>query len=107
VGNLSSYLLYYFVKQAITMGMEAVELIMAIEEEFDISIPDEQAANLDTVGKLYRYVVDIHYNQSGGSGQIDEAELWERTKQVIVSQLDVRPEQVTEDASFVADLGIE
>lgn len=89
------------------MGLEAVELVMAIEEEFDINIPDEEAANLDTVGKLYRYIVDIHYNQVGGSGQVDEADLWERTRDVIVSQLGVSPEQVTEDASFVSDLGID
>ncbi len=90
------------------MGLDAVELVMAIEEEFDISIPDEEAANLDTVGKLYRYILDILYlNNSGTTGQIDESDVWERTKDVIVSQLGVRPEQVTEDANFVSDLGID
>ncbi len=90
------------------MGLESVELIMAIEEEFDINIPDEEAGNFDTVGKLYRYILDILYlNQSGHSDQVDESETWERMKDVIVSQLGVEPEQVMEDANFVADLGID
>ncbi len=90
------------------MGLDAVELVMAIEEEFDINIPDEEAANFDTVEKLYRHVLDVLYlNQSGSSGQVDESEVWERMKDVIVSQLGVRPEQVTEDANFVSDLGID
>ncbi|MEE9344534.1 MAG: hypothetical protein V3U88_02900 [Methylococcales bacterium] len=88
------------------MGLESVELVMAIEEEFDINIPDEEAGNFDTVGKLYRHIVDVLY-QSGRSGQVDESDVWERMKDVIVSQLGVRPEQVTEDASFVSDLGID
>jgi len=90
------------------MGLESVELIMAIEEEFDINIPDEEAGNFDTVGKLYRYILDILYlNESGNSHQVDESDVWERMKEVIVSQLGVRSEQVTEDANFVADLGID
>ncbi len=90
------------------MGLESVELVMAIEEEFDISIPDEEAGNLDTVGKLYQYILDILYlKQSGSSGEVDESDVWERTREVIVSQLGVDLEEVTEDASFVADLGIE
>ncbi|MEE9424997.1 MAG: hypothetical protein V3V18_08445 [Methylococcales bacterium] len=81
---------------------------MAIEEEFDINIPDEEAGNFDTVGKLYRYTLDILYlNQSGNSGQVDESDVWERMKGVIVTQLGVEPEEVTEDANFVADLGID
>ncbi|HFD11641.1 MAG TPA: hypothetical protein ENJ32_04125 [Crenotrichaceae bacterium] len=90
------------------MGLEAVELIMAIEEEFDISIPDEESAKLDTVGKLYQYILDILYvKQSESSIQVDEEDVWERTQDVIVTQLGVSPEQVTEDASFVSDLGID
>lgn len=90
------------------MGLESVELVMAIEEEFDINIPDEEAGNLDTVGKLYQYILDIlRLNQSGSASDIDESDVWERMKEVITSQLGVEPEQVTEDANFVTDLGID
>ena len=37
-------------------SLDAVEIIMAIEEEFDIEIPDEDAEKFQLVGDLVRYV---------------------------------------------------
>ena len=37
-------------------SLDAVEIIMAIEEEFDIEIPDEEAEKFQLVGDLVRYV---------------------------------------------------
>ena len=43
------------------LGMDSlsiVEILMSIEEEFDIEIPDEDANELLTVGSLKQYIVD-------------------------------------------------
>lgn len=37
-------------------SLDAVEIIMAIEEEYGIEIPDEDAETFQTVGDLVRYV---------------------------------------------------
>ena len=37
-------------------SLDAVEIIMAIEDEYGIEIPDEEAENMQTVGDLVRYV---------------------------------------------------
>ena len=37
-------------------SLDAVEIIMAIEEEFDIEIPDDDAEKFQTVGDLVKYV---------------------------------------------------
>ena len=37
-------------------SLDAVEIILAIEEEFDIEIPDEDAEKFQLVGDLVRYV---------------------------------------------------
>ena len=37
-------------------SLDAVEIIMAIEDEYDIEIPDEDAEKIQTVGDLVRYV---------------------------------------------------
>lgn len=37
-------------------SLDAVEIIMAIEDTFDIEIPDEDAEKFQTVGDLVRYV---------------------------------------------------
>ena len=39
------------------MGLDLVELVMEVEETFGFSIRDEDAAKLDTVGKLYDYIL--------------------------------------------------
>ncbi len=37
-------------------SLDTVELVMALEEEFNIEIPDEEAEKLDTVGKAIEYI---------------------------------------------------
>ncbi len=37
-------------------SLDTVELILSFEEEFDISIPDEDAEKLETVGKVVEYL---------------------------------------------------
>lgn len=38
-------------------SLDSVELVMAIEEEFDIEINDDDAEHLETVQQLYDYVL--------------------------------------------------
>jgi len=37
-------------------SLDVVELVMALEEEFDIEIPDEAAEQILTVGKAVEYI---------------------------------------------------
>ncbi|BAM51036.1 acyl carrier protein [Synechocystis sp. PCC 6803] len=37
-------------------SLDTVELVMALEEEFDIEIPDEVAETIDTVGKAVEHI---------------------------------------------------
>ena len=37
-------------------SLDVVELIMSVEDEFGISVPDEDAAGLTTVGKIVDYI---------------------------------------------------
>ena len=39
-------------------SLAAVELSMALEEQFDVTIADEDLPNLKTVGDLYNYMND-------------------------------------------------
>ncbi|MCK5534344.1 acyl carrier protein [bacterium] len=37
-------------------SLDTVELIIALEEEFDIEIPEEETEKLDSVGKALEYI---------------------------------------------------
>ena len=37
-------------------SLDAVEVIMDLEEEFDIEIPDEEAENFKTIGDIVEYI---------------------------------------------------
>ena len=37
-------------------SLDTVELVMEFEEEFDITIPDEEAEKIQTVGQAIQYV---------------------------------------------------
>ncbi len=37
-------------------SLDLVELVMSIEEEFDLEVPDSEIENLRTVGDIVRYI---------------------------------------------------
>ena len=37
-------------------SLDVVELIMSIEEEFEVEIPDEEIENLKTIGDVVEYI---------------------------------------------------
>ncbi|MHB9130258.1 MAG: phosphopantetheine-binding protein [Armatimonadota bacterium] len=43
------------------MGLAIVELTMSIEEQFGIRFPDQDAANMHTVGDMYDYIVKKYH----------------------------------------------
>ncbi|MHC4631067.1 MAG: acyl carrier protein [Planctomycetota bacterium] len=40
-------------------SLDTVELVMEFEDEFDMSIPDEEAEKIQTVGAAVDYVVNV------------------------------------------------
>ena len=44
-------------------SLDTVELVMALEEEFGIEIPDEDAEKMSTVGDAIKYIEDKASNK--------------------------------------------
>ena len=44
-------------------SLDTVELVMEFEDEFDMSIPDEEAEKIQTVGAAISYIVEIVKNK--------------------------------------------
>ena len=47
-----------FVKDLGADSLDQVELIMALEDDFDLKIPEEEAEKLVTVGSAVDYILD-------------------------------------------------
>ena len=47
-----------FIEDLNADSLSIVEILMSIEEEFDIEIPDEDTETILTVGEMKQYIVD-------------------------------------------------
>lgn len=84
------------------MGLDTVELVLAVEEVFQIDIPDDIAASITTVGGLHEFVVAelIRLKRPNVHRDI----VYDLLKNIICMQLGVKPEEVIPTARFVQDL---
>jgi acyl carrier protein len=86
------------------MGLDAVDLVMEIESEFHIEIPNKVAVKIRRVGEMQDYIVQA-LRLRGETP--DEERVWERLTAVVVRRLGVRPDRVTRSAEFVKDLHLD
>lgn len=82
------------------MGLAIVEIFMEIEEEFDVTIADEEASRAETVGQLCELVRTAL--KARGDRGIDP---FPRVQKLISDELGLPIAQVTPNAHFVRDLG--
>lgn len=87
------------------MGLDSVELVMKVEEHFDITIPDEDASTLVTVGMLHTWVVNEL--QRLRRPNVEPTAVFYKLRDLICRQLGVKAERVVPEARFVQDLHID
>jgi acyl carrier protein len=109
------------------MGLDIVEIFLRAEETFAIAIPDGEAGQAQTVGDLYRLILDklaLPYHpaseieslnqdvppgrdrsRTGPATEWTTPDVWITLKALIVDQLQVDAGEITEAANFQKDLG--
>lgn len=86
------------------MGLDIVELIEAVEDHFAITIHDEDASKILTVGDLHRFILgELNRLQRAHEPAVIFAQL----REVIVESAGVPPEEVVPGARFVEDLNLD
>jgi acyl carrier protein len=86
------------------MGLDTVELVMDVEEEFDVSIPDEVAPTLVRLGDLHAFAVRA---LEARGEPIDPSAAWERLKSVVRRKFAAQDELLTPETHIVNDLGLD
>lgn len=87
------------------MGLDIVELVFAVEDHFELQIPDAEASKLITVGMLQAWIVNELSRQ--GRVPVNLERTFEELRDVICRQTGVRPERVVPEARFVQDLRLD
>ena len=84
------------------MGLDTVELILSVEESFEIEISNGVAERIQTVGDLHEFVVSelIRLERPNINRDI----VFDILKNLICFQLGVKPEEVVPGAHFIKDL---
>jgi hypothetical protein len=84
------------------MGLDIIELVMTVEDEFGIQIPNEEAEQCTTVGLLFECVRKrVHPDAPPGTFG---GPLWDRYVSIVGRELGCPLEQVRPAARFVEDL---
>ncbi len=56
----------HFINDLNADSLDTVELVMEFEDEFETSIPDEEAEKIQTVGQAIDYIMDQIKKHGGG-----------------------------------------
>lgn len=87
------------------MGLDGVELILAVEDHFGITVTEADAEKMATVGGLHDFVFREVCKREGGENVV-EADVWCRLLDLIVEQLGAKESELHRDARFIEDLRI-
>ena len=75
------------------MGLDGVELIMNIENKFDIKVSDEEACQTTTVGKMYQRVLDKV--RVSNTGQCSSQKAFYSLRKVLMVNLGIEKQVIT------------
>jgi acyl carrier protein len=88
-----------------SLGLDQAELVMAIEDTFKIELPDDEAAQVRTVGDCFDLIISKLDTKDLTNDQRDQ--VWETLCGVIVNQLGVEREEIERETTFLDDLGVD
>ncbi len=80
------------------MGLEAVELLLSVEELFEVEFTDAEAAVIETVGQLAQAIVIRQ--QSQGRQNIDEGIILDQLRTLIGFHLGAKRETISTHSRF-------
>ena len=83
------------------MGMGMVDLVCTLEEEFEITIPDEAATDMTTPRRVIDYIASHPTVSKQWSRSYVEVTVW----LAIENELAINKEDFNDDSRFIQDMG--
>ena len=86
------------------MGLDTIELVLAAEKHFGVSIPDERAGNTETVDTLARLLCELRA-RTATPLSYEEALL--QLRHMIAGLFGIPIERIVPESRFIQDLGLD
>lgn len=86
------------------MGLQTVEIVLALEDRFIVSIPDKVAERCITVGDLQKAIANLLASRRTCSVDDVLPEVWEGMVQVVAEQMDMNPSDIKPESKWVGDI---
>ena len=89
------------------MGLDTVELVMMIEEEFGVELPDAEAEKITTVGELRDFIVLALKSEAAGKDPSGPEAVLTRIQRILEKEFGIPPEQAVPSAHIIDDLKLD
>jgi len=86
------------------MGLDSVELVMEFEDEFEITIPDADAEQMETIGDVILFV--IYATKTDISDEAAVQRIRDKLYDIVAEQMTVDRRILSDQTHFVRDLNV-
>jgi hypothetical protein len=86
------------------MGLDLVEIVMEIEDEFGITVPDALAEQCITVGDTQKMIVDLLVARGEIRSAELEARVWDGLVTLTSEQMGMKREAIRPELRWVTDI---
>jgi len=86
------------------MGLDTIELVILIKDEFDIELSNEEASTIETVGELTHSIESL---AAPSAKPVLLDSIYARIETILIEEFRVKPSLITPSARIVKDLGLD
>jgi hypothetical protein len=86
------------------MGLDLVEILMEIEDDFGVTVPDELASSFVTVGDTHKMIFDHLVAKGRTPSRGLDAEVWQKLVTLTPEQMGLDPEIIKPDLRWIPDI---
>jgi hypothetical protein len=86
------------------MGLQLVEIVLAIEKHFGVSIPDDDAGQAVTVGSMQMLICELLAERRKVPVDDLKQEVWDGLIAVVSDQMGIKPCEIRPESKWVGDI---
>lgn len=89
------------------MGLDIVELVVAVEKKFEVTFENSELKHARTVGALHKLLLKELSKSEPGVALTHDQDTWNGLCEVLEQEFSIPRNKIRADASFVDDLRLD